>query len=942
MKFKPINPKPKLPEIEEKILKFWQKNKIFEKSIKNRPKDKEFVFYDGPPFATGLPHYGHIVPGTLKDIIPRYWTMRGYRVERRFGWDCHGLPIEYQLEKELKISSKREIEQIGIDKFNEKCRSIVLRYVKEWEKIIPRLGRWVDFKNDYKTMDPEYMESIWWVFKQLWQKGLIYEGYKSLHICPRCVTPLSNFEVSLGYKDKRDISIIVKFPLKDENNSFILAWTTTPWTLPGNVMLAINPDFTYVKVFTDEGSFILAKKRVKEVFKDKKVSKITKIKASSLIGRKYSPLFPLANQSKKSYQIVEADFVSLEDGTGVVHIAPAFGENDYLLGQKEKAAFVQHINQDGTVNEEFKKYKGISVWELNKKVIEDLEKRKLIFSQFEITHSYPFCWRCETPLLNYATKTWFVAVTKIRDRLLKNNQKIYWIPKNIKNGRFGKWLEGARDWAISRNRFWGTPIPVWRGEKTDTIEVIGSIKELEEKTKKKVTDLHLHKIRELTWKNAKTGETMRLSGEVLDCWFESGSMPYAFSHYPFENKKWFEEHFPADFIAESIDQTRGWFYTLHVLATALFNRPAFKNVVTNGVVLAEDGQKMSKSKKNYPDPMLLVKKYGADSLRFYLMNSPVIKGEDICFSENGVLEVMRNVFLRLWNVYRFFVTYANLDNWQLKKRPPDDLSILDKWILARLNEVIIKVTQFLDNYEVSQALSCLSPFIEDLSTWYVRRIRDRVGPTVPDGTDKDICHATLHQVLIILSRLLAPFVPFISEEIYKNLSGEESVHLADWPMIKKSDIKVVDKKLLEQMEIVRQICELGHAARKKVGIKVRQPLNKLKVKSQKLKVIIEDSKWSDDLIRLIKEELNVKEVIFEKGREMRVELDIKLTSELEREGQARELVRQLQEARKRANCRLNQLVTAYAPWWPEEYEDEIKRKALIKALKKGKTLRVVK
>lgn len=939
MKFKPVDPRPKLAEVEEKVLRFWQKNKVFEKSIKNRPKDKEQIFYDGPPFATGLPHYGHIVPGTLKDIIPRYWTMKGYRVERRFGWDCHGLPIEYQLEKELKIKAKKEIEAMGVDKFNEKCRSIVLRYVKEWEQIIPRLGRWVDFKNDYKTMDSAYMESIWWVFKQLWEKGLIYEDYKSLHICPRCCTPLSNFEVSLGYKDKKDVSVIVKFPLIAEKKTFVLAWTTTPWTLPGNVLLAINPKLAYVKVVTDEASFILAKERVKETFKDKKIKSISQIKVSTLIGKKYRPLFSLADQSKKSYQIVKANFVSLKEGTGVVHIAPAFGEDDYLLGKKEKAAFVQHLNPDGRVNQEFPQFKGISVWELNKKVVEELEKKKLVFSQFEIVHSYPFCWRCETPLLNYATKTWFVAVTKIKDKLIKNNQKIYWVPKSVKNGRFGKWLEGARDWAISRNRFWGTPIPVWRGEKTGLVEVIGSIKELEIKTKKKVDDLHLHKIRGLTWKNTQTDEPMKLSGEVLDCWFESGSMPYAFNHYPFESKKWFEDHFPADFIAESIDQTRGWFYTLHVLGTALFDRPAFKNVITNGVVLAEDGQKMSKSKKNFPDPMLLVKKYGADSLRFYLMNSPVIKGEDLCFSEKGVLDVMRNVFLRLWNIYRFFVTYASLDNWQPKKQSFNDLSILDEWILTRLEEIVIKVTHFLDSYDVSQALSFFPLFIDDLSTWYVRRSRDRVGPTAVDTKDKNTCQAVLYQVLTVLSHLLAPFAPFISEEIYKNLTGKESVHLTDWPQSKK---KRVDLELVEQMKVVRQICELGHGARKKAGVKVRQPLKSLKVKNSELKANIENSKRTTDLIQLIKDEVNVKEVILAKGKAFEVDLDIQVTPELEKEGQARELVRQLQEARKKANCRLDQLVIGYAPSWPKEYEDEIKRKALIKFLKKGKTVKIAK
>ncbi len=934
-KFKPVESWPNFPEMEEEILRYWQENKIFEKSIEQRSKKKEFTFYDGPPFATGLPHYGHIVPGTLKDIVPRYWTMKGYRVERRFGWDCHGLPIEYQLEKELKINSKKEIEKMGIDKFNETCRGIVLRYVKEWEKIVPRLGRWVDFKDDYKTMDPEYMESIWWVFKSLWEKGLIYEGYKSLHICPRCVTPLSNFEVTLGYKDKQDNSVVVKFPLRNRKNTFILAWTTTPWTLPGNVLLAVNPKHKYVEVVTDEGNFILAKDRVKEIFKDKKINKILPIDINEFIGEDYKPLFSLAKEGLR-YQLVKADFVSLDEGTGVVHIAPAFGENDYLLGQKNKAAFVQHINEDGTVNETLKQYKGISVWDLNKKVVEKLRKDKNLFSEFTITHSYPFCWRCETPLLNYSTKTWFMAVTKIKDKLLKNNELIYWIPRSVKKGRFGKWLEGARDWAISRNRFWGTPIPVWKCDKTGKVEVVGSIKELEEKTGKKVTDLHLHKIKNLTWQNKQTKGTMRLSGEVLDCWFESGSMPYASNHYPFNKKAWFEKHFPADFIAESIDQTRGWFYTLHVLAGALFDKPAFKNVITNGVVLAEDGQKMSKSKKNYPDPMLIVNKYGADALRFYLMSSPVIKGKDLCFSEKGVSQVIKSTFLTLWNIYRFFVTYSNLDNWEITEKPLKDLSILDHWLLARLEQIKINVSKTMNKYDVAAALNNFPLFINDFSTWYLRRSRERVGPTANNLADKNQCYGIIYKVLIDLTKLLAPFTPFLSDNIYLNLvTKKASVHLDEWPIVKKK-LTDEEEKIIKRMTFVRQICELGHSERKRLGIKVRQPLKKLIVKNYEVKI-------NQDFSQIIKDELNIKQVVLKmEGGKLEVELDTKITPELKREGEARELMRGIQEARKKADCKLDEWVTAELPDWPKEFENEIKKKTLIKELRKGEKIAIIK
>ena len=936
--FKPVDAKVNFAKMEEKILSFWQKNKIFEKSISQRPQGKEFVFYDGPPFATGLPHYGHIVPGTMKDIIPRYWAMKGYRVERRFGWDCHGLPIEYEMEKELKITGKKEIDEMGIDKFNKACQSIVLRYAKEWEWIVPRLGRWVDFKNHYRTMDPEYMESIWWVFKSLWERGLIYEGYKSIHICPRCATPLSNFEVAQGYKDREDKSVIIKFQLENQPDTFFLVWTTTPWTLPGNVLLAISPKIEYVRVQEKKEKYILAKTRVREVFGRGKLS-LSKVSSEKLVGQKYEPLFKIANHSKKSYEVVAADFVSTEEGTGIVHIAPAFGEDDLLTGQKEKAAFVQHIDMSGKVTDVLPKFSGISVFELNEKIIEDLSQKGVLFSSFSIVHSYPHCWRCDTPLLNYAMKSWFVKVTQIKSRLIANNQKIHWVPSHIKEGRFGRWLEGLRDWAISRNRYWGTPLPVWRCDKTGKIEVIGSIAELEEKTGKKVSDLHLHKIRELTWVDPKTKGTMRLSGEVLDCWFESGSMPYASNHYPFENREKFERNFPADFIAEGIDQTRGWFYTLHVLATALFGKPAFKNCVTHGVVLAEDGSKMSKRKRNYPDPMSVVKKYGADALRFYLMGSPVVRGEDLRFSEKGVAAVVRSHFLTLWHTYRFFVTYSNVDKWRLKKQFPISnfqFPILDRWILSRLHETILNTTYALEDYDISVALQNLPPLIEDLSTWYIRRSRDRVGPSVPHGDDKDVCYSTLYEVLVTLSKLLAPFTPFLAEEIYQNLhlassKSPVSVHLCDWP---KVDRKMIDLSLEERMAQTRKICELGHAVRKRAKIKVRYPLPVLRYS-------LEES-LGKELEKLIRDELNVRKVEWVKAdvKEPRVTLDVKLTPELETEGEARELIRKIQRLRKERGCKLDEKITIIAPSWPKKFENYIKRKTLALEIKKGKTLKI--
>ncbi len=654
MNFKPVTSQPNFPSLEEEILEFWKKDNTFQKSIDERPKTKTFSFYDGPPFATGLPHYGHIVPGTIKDIIPRFKTMQGFRVERRFGWDCHGLPLECEIEKELKINGKREIEKMGIDKFNEACRSTVLRYAKEWEQIMGRLARWVDFKNDYKTMDASFMESVWWVFKTLYDKKIIYQGYKSMHICPRCATPLSNFEVSLNYKDKTDKSVYVKFELNDDSRTFFLAWTTTPWTLPGNVILAVNPKLQYVEVETEtQEKYILLEKKVSELGFSPEKLKIKKIKIEKYLHKKYQPLFKVEAGNKLKYEVVPADFVSDEEGTGVVHIAPAFGEDDLKLGEKLNAEFIQHINIEGQVTNILPEYQGISVFSLNKKVIEKLEEEKKLFKVKEIVHSYPICWRCDTPLLNYATKSWFVKTTAIKEKLLKNNQKIHWVPDHIKNGRFGQWLEQIRDWSISRARYWGTPLPVWECDVCKKQIVIGSVAELEEKSKQKVKDLHKHFVDKIKFK-CECGGEMRRIFEVFDCWFESGSMPYGSNHYPFENAEKFEKNHPADFISEGIDQTRGWFYTLHVLSTALFDKPAFKNCVVHGIVLAEDGQKMSKHKKNYPDPMLMVKKYGADALRFFLMNSTVIKGEDLCFSEKSVNDVVRQIFLPIWNTYSFF------------------------------------------------------------------------------------------------------------------------------------------------------------------------------------------------------------------------------------------------------------------------------------------------
>lgn len=892
-------------EKEKEILDFWQKNKVFEKSIKQRSEDKSYVFYDGPPFATGLPHYGHILASLIKDAVPRYWAMRGFRIERVWGWDCHGLPVENLIEQELNLKNKKDIEEIGVDKFNQACKESVLRYVDEWKKVIPRIGRWVDMEHSYKTMDFKYMESIWWVFKQLWDKGLIYEGYKSMHICPRCGTTLSNFEVSLGYKETKDISITLKFKLKDQENTFILAWTTTPWTLPGNVALAVGKDIDYVKIQVGNEYYILAEKRL-EVVKDE-YRVIEKIKGKDLIGLEYEPLFDYFSKQdalenkQNGWKIYSGEFVSIEEGTGVVHIAPAFGEDDLALGRKEKLPFIQHVGGDGCFIKEVREWAEEEVkpkediLKTDKKIIQWLKNQGKLFNQEEVVHKYPFCWRCDSPLLNYATSSWFVKVTAIKDKIIKNNQKINWVPDHIKDGRFGKLLEEAPDWSISRSRYWGTPIPIWRcqndkGQNCDNIKVIGSVKELEELSGKKIEDLHRPYIDEVTFKCEKCGGTMKRIPEVLDCWFESGSMPYAQAHYPFENKENFEKNFPAKFVAEGIDQTRGWFYTLMVLSTALFDQPAFLNNIVNGIILTEDGQKMSKRLKNYPEPMKIIDKYGADAMRLYLLNSPAIKADDLCFSEKGVDQMLKKNLIILWNVFGFYKLYALKTKESFQKNQYQSLHVLDKWILSKMNALNKAITEAMEKYDLSQAVKPIEQFIDDLSIWYLRRSRQRFKDT--ENSQK--ASPVLKHVLFTLSKLISPFVPFISEQLYQSLKNEDdliSVHLCDYP---KFDEELIDKKIEKEMEIVREIISLALAERAQEGLKVRQPLGELRIKNDELKD-------KEELLQLIKDEVNVKKVVFDDKLKKEMEIDKNITPELKEEGMMREGLRQIQVIRKKAN-----------------------------------------
>ncbi|MBI5079308.1 class I tRNA ligase family protein [Candidatus Wolfebacteria bacterium] len=1170
-------------EREEKILEFWRKNKIFEKSVNQRKNRPVFSFYDGPPFATGLPHYGHILASIIKDAVPRYQTMKGKFVERRWGWDCHGLPIENLIESELNLVTKKDIEKFGVDKFNEAARNSVLRYAGEWKKIIPRIGRWVDMERDYKTMDWQYMESIWWVFKSLFDKGLIYEGNKSMHICPRCETTLANFEVAQGYKDITDISVTAKFELVDpirtdgskepasngasEPKTYILAWTTTPWTLPGNVALAVGKDMEYVSYSVKNSESGKTETYILErnAFNRMKIEAIAgdTFRGKDLIGKKYKPLFDYyANDNspvgelknrENGWKIYGADFVTTDEGTGVVHIAPAFGEDDMNLAKKENLPFIQHVGMDGKFKPEVKDFAGLSVKPKENPQATDIEiikwlaKENKLFSKEKIIHSYPHCWRCDTPLLNYAASSWFVDINSIKGKLIANNKKINWIPEHIKDGRFGKWLEGARDWAISRSRFWGAPLPVWQcahansapsaktsgnenapmriNKKCGAIKVIGSLEELKENIKKsgnqyfamrhgeaennvrniinsKIENNHFSltnkgektainsakklkskkidlifssdflrtgqtaeivaeiigfdkskiildkRLREVntgvfdnessdkyhnfcsvkekffktppegenltklknrmteflyemekkySGKNIlivsheypiwlmfsgaagadveksielrgkkpnfiKTGEVKKIDfiplphdsnyeldlhrpyiddielrcscggktrrvPEVFDCWLESGSMPYAQIHYPFDpdsissrssdnygagNKKnSLPKNFPAEFIAEGIDQTRGWFYTLLVLSTALFNKSAYKNVVVNGIILAESGQKMSKRLKNYPDPMEIVKKYGADALRLYLLSSPAVAGESLNFSEKGADEVYKKVILRLWNVYSFYELYADKKILNLKSKILN-LNILDKWILARLNQLIAEVSGAMENYELDKAVRPIGDFVDDLSTWYIRRSRDRFKieglPAVRQGKDKKDAMATTKFVLTEFSKIIAPFAPFIAETIYQNLGNKNSVHLESFPASNK---KMIDKKLLEAMAETRKICSLGLETRQKAQIKVRQPLSELRINPSGIRlgqIKNYELKNKKEFIDLIRDELNVKEIVFDKNIVSDVDLDIKITPELKDEGNLREFTRAIQDLRKKAGLKPDQKI----------------------------------
>lgn len=921
---------PDFPKQEEETLMFWRTTKAFEKSVEMRSPKQPYVFYDGPPFATGLPHYGHLLGSTSKDVIPRYWTMKGHRVERVWGWDCHGLPIENMIEKKLDIKGgKKGIETLGIEKFNAACRSEVMRLDTEWEKIIERLGRWVDFEHNYKTMDTTFMESVWWGFKQLYDKNLVYEGRKVVLYCPRCATPLSNFEIAMdnSYQDVEDASLFVKFKLKKPTSGkkeYFLAWTTTPWTLPGNVALAVQPNADYVlmDLGTNEAGWV-AKDLSSKLFGPENWQIVDTKKGSELVGLAYEPLFGyVQSDSPTAWTVLPAEFVSLEDGTGIVHTAAIFGEDDYALALEQKLPLVPTLDDQG----KFLPFVELVAGQFYKKaeapIMDDLESRGLVFKRETILHSYPHCYRCNTPLYYNAVPAWFIDVQSLKPKLLEANEHMNWFPEHLKEGRFGKGLETAPDWNISRSRYWGTPMPIWvatdeRGQLHRRI--IGSIEELKQwavnsKRVETVTDIHREFIDDI---EVYVDDKKELIGqripEVFDCWVESGSMPFASRHYPFENQTEFENNYPAQFVSEYIAQTRAWFYVMHVLSVGIFGNHAVDNTLTTGTILAEDGTKMSKSKNNYPDPMGVINQYGVDSLRLYLMSSPVMRAENLNFNEKEVSDIRKKVFVIWYNCLSFYKMTAGetpVDSTKL----PTSSHILDKWLVARVAQAHQVVTNSMDNYDVVKASRELMDVVNEISTWYVRRSRDRLK----NDQSGEVRH-TYGWALHVLAQLFAPITPFFAEFAHHQLvDNTTSIHHTDWP---KLELTTEMQELLAQMTLARQVVERGLAARAEAGIRIRQPLAELTVVNAMLNQFLTD---------VIAEEVNVKKIVWQSGDgDIRVQLNTKITSELKAEGDARELIRSIQKLRKEQGLTFMDHAIVTAPNWPKDWQTEIEQKTNV-------------
>lgn len=857
--FKQLTDKINYSQLELEILNFWKENKIFEKSVSTREGKPGFTFYEGPPTANGMPGIHHVMSRTLKDLVCRYKTMRGFQVHRKAGWDTHGLPVEIEVEKSLGIKHKDEIVRYGVAKFNEACKKSVWKYKTEWERMTERMGYWVDMSDPYITFTNEYMESIWWALKQFFDKGFIYKGYKSQPYCPRCETSLSSHEVALGYDEVKDPSVYVKMKLKGERRTSFLVWTTTPWTLPSNLALAVHKDVDYVRAKSDSEEYILAESRLSVLGEGYEV--VERMKGKKLLGREYERLFDFATVSKRAYFVEHGDFVSTEDGTGIVHIAPAFGEDDYKFGQKYDLPFVQLVDKSGNMTPETKEFAGKFVKDADPEIIQNLKSRGLLFREGTIVHSYPHCWRCDTPLLYYARESWYIATTKYALRMVDLNKTINWVPKEVGEGRFGNWLEENKDWSLSRERFWGTPLPIWVCDKCGKQECIGSVEQLKSHIPNLTPNVDLHKpfIDEFTWK-CTCGGTKRRTPELIDVWFDSGAMPFAQWHYPFENKETFKAQHPADYICEGIDQTRGWFYSLHAISTFLFDKPAYKNILVNELILDKQGQKMSKSKGNTVDPFATIEKYGADTTRWYLVaNSPPWR--PTLFDEEGLAEVQRKFFSTLLNTYSFFALYANIDGFEYKDSPIQisKRQEIDRWIISALNSMIRRYEEAMEEYDVTKAARAVSEFtIGQLSNWYVRRNRRRFWKS-EKGKDKTAAYQTLYSCLITVAELIAPFAPFIADEIFRNLNSvtkkksAESVHLAT---ITSCDESAIDAELEERMDKAQRIVSLVRAIRNKTNLRVRQPLRRVIVPVANIR----DREAIKHMEGVILDEINVKSI----------------------------------------------------------------------------------
>jgi isoleucyl-tRNA synthetase len=860
--FREVSSKLNLAEKEQHILDFWKEKSIFQKSLELRKDEKEFVFYEGPPTANGRPGIHHVISRTVKDIVCRYKSMKGFLVRRKAGWDTHGLPVEIEVEKQLHINGKEEIEKYGVENFNKKCKESVFNYKKEWDYLTERIAYWVDLENPYITFTNDYIETVWWILKEIWKKDLLYEGFKILPYCPRCETPISSHEVSQGYRDVKDPSIYVRMKRLDKENAYFLVWTTTPWTLISNVALAVGADIDYVEVESDEATYVMARDRLEDLFEAGSYKILKQMKGSELEGISYERLFDFVPVDKKAFYVISGDFVTTTDGTGIVHIAPAFGEDDYQAGLNYDLPLLRPVNESGKFEEVVEPYKNKFVKEADAQIIQDLREAHKLVKKVTIEHSYPHCWRCQTPLLYYARESWFIRTSRHKNDLQANNDKIKWYPPEVGSGRFGEWLKNNIDWSLSRDRYWGTPLNIWVCENCQTNTAIGSIAELREKGKDVPDDLDLHKpyVDRITMICESCAGTMHRVPEVIDCWFDSGSMPYAQYHYPFENKEQFEKNFPADFICEGIDQTRGWFYSLLAISTLLFNKPAYKNIVVNELILDKDGQKMSKSKGNVVVPEEIITRYGADTVRWYLITvSPPWTPKR--FDEEGIKEVLRKFMNTLINTYSFFVLYANIDDFKAGKEKIDfrRRPEIDRWIVSKLYGIVEQSNQFMENYELTRTARMLSDFvIDDVSNWYVRRNRRRFWKS-EDWKDKLSAYETLYEVLMTISRLIAPFTPFIAEDIYTNLKAEtqpESVHLERFPVLSEEQKTLRDETLEQRMALVQNIVSISHSLRNESNVRVRQPLSRLLVylKSEKERAELKK------MTAIVCDELNIKSV----------------------------------------------------------------------------------